>query len=239
MSGKWIPLESNPEWSEKAGLLTTQDNFYDIYGLDPELLSFVPQPVKAVIVLFPITPKFEEIRKEEDESIKNKKLPAVDPTVIWIKQTISNACGTIGLLHALMNSPVAMKPDCALSEFIDACKAIKSPEERAKLLEETHLFANMHSEAASSGQSAVPSNLDTENHFTCFVQAPSSGPDEARGAKGMRLVELDGRRAGPIDRGASENLLMDAARFVKENFIAQSENINISMIALAANSGDD
>jgi hypothetical protein len=124
-----------------------------------------------------------------------------------------------------------MKPDCALSEFIDACKgeymrhfrvmnafqhilATKSPEERAKLLEETHLFANMHSEAASSGQSAVPSNLDTENHFTCFVQAPSSEPDEARGAKGMRLVELDGRRAGPIDRGASENLLMVRPRML-------------------------
>lgn len=115
----------------------------------------------------------------------------------------------------------------------------------------------MHSEAASAGQSAVPTNLDTDNHFTCFVQAPSSEPDQPRGASGKRLVELDGRRAGPIDRGASEDLLtvgsvcpsqvtrfspvlcQDVAKFVKENFIAQSENINISMIALAANNGDE
>jgi len=240
--GKWIPLESNPEvlakWSGKAGLVVTLDNFYDIYGLDPELLAFVPQPVKAVIVLFPITTRFEEKRKEEDAQIENKSRPPVDPTVIWIKQTISNACGTIGLLHALMNAPVAITSDCALSSFIDKCKATDSPEERAKLLEDTNLFADMHSEAASAGQSAVPTNLDTDNHFTCFVQAPSTEADQARGAKGMRLVELDGRRAGPMDRGPSENLLLDVAKFVKESFIAQSENVNFSMIALAANNGE-
>lgn len=53
-----------------------------------QLLAFVPQPVKAVIVLFPITPKFEEKKKEEDEKLKSNSLLPVDPTIIWIKQTV-------------------------------------------------------------------------------------------------------------------------------------------------------
>lgn len=81
----------------------------------------VPKPVKAVILLFPITEKLDAIKKEEDEGLESGKPGPVDPNVIWIKQTvrheqshttrsrsdahhkISNACGTIGLLHALMN----------------------------------------------------------------------------------------------------------------------------------------
>lgn len=80
--------------------------------------------------------------------------------------------------------------------------------ERAELLETTPLFADVHAAEASSGQSAIPQNLDTDYHFTCFVLAPSEeGPGKAKGSEGHRLVELDGRRAGPIDRGPSENLL--------------------------------
>lgn len=82
----------------------------------------VSQPVKAVLLIFPITPQTEQTRKKEDEEIK-KAGPStnIDPTVIFIEQKvsplslfalpriyllceqISNACGTIGLLHALLN----------------------------------------------------------------------------------------------------------------------------------------
>ena len=74
----------------------------------------MPRPVKAVILCFPYE-GFEEKRKEEDQINWQNDLP-----VIWIKQKvcnfvsppygfsnslfeISNACGTIGLLHALLN----------------------------------------------------------------------------------------------------------------------------------------
>ncbi|EJD08534.1 peptidase C12, ubiquitin carboxyl-terminal hydrolase 1 [Fomitiporia mediterranea MF3/22] len=231
---RWIPLESNPDWSRKVGLVLSQDEFTDVYSVvEEELLAMVPQPVKAVVLLFPITEAFETKRKEEDAALEAGKLPPVDSTVIWIKQTISNACGTLGLLHALMNSRVTIAPESTLAKFIDQCKE-KTPEERAKLLETTPLFADAHRTEASSGQSAVPRNLDTDYHFTTFVLAPSEGePGKTKGMEGHRLVELDGRRAGPVDRGPSEDLLKDVAAFVREKFLAQSDSVNLNVMALA------
>lgn len=36
-------------------------SFYDVFGLEDDLLAFVPQPVYAVLLLFPITEKVCEL----------------------------------------------------------------------------------------------------------------------------------------------------------------------------------
>lgn len=59
----------------------------------------VPQPVKAVILLFPITDALETKRKEEDAKTESNDLPAVDPTVIWIKQTVCSIRGISLEIH--------------------------------------------------------------------------------------------------------------------------------------------
>ena len=83
----------------------------------------------------------------------------------------------------------------------------KTPEERAKLLETTPLFGSIHDSAASSGQSTLrPEDLETDLHFTCFVKAPATGPSKDS-LKQWRLIELDGGRIGPIDRGECDDLL--------------------------------
>lgn len=86
------------------------------------------------------------------------------------------------------------------------------PDERAKLLQTTDLFATAHAQAASGGQSSMPENLNTNEHFVAFVQAPN--PLEP-GKK--RLVELDGRRPAPLDLGDSTDLLkvFDLSRIVQ------------------------
>lgn len=54
-----------------------------------QLLGMVSKPVKAVILLFPISKALEDKRKIEDAEITDKSHPAIDPTVFWIKQTVS------------------------------------------------------------------------------------------------------------------------------------------------------
>jgi ubiquitin carboxyl-terminal hydrolase L3 len=74
-----------------------------IIGLDEELLAFVPQPVHAVILLFPCTPKYEEFCKEERQRI-DKDGQTVSSNIVFYPQTIANACGTMGVLHSIANN---------------------------------------------------------------------------------------------------------------------------------------
>ena len=67
----------------------------------------------------------------------------------------------------------------------------KTPLGRANFLESRPL-CNIHAAAAAGGQTAVPADLDTDLHFTCFVQAPEASAREVEIATGeRRLIELD------------------------------------------------
>ncbi|KAI0704354.1 peptidase C12, ubiquitin carboxyl-terminal hydrolase [Cytidiella melzeri] len=104
----WVPLEINPDvmnkWAEKGGVATNEYEFRDIYALDPEMLAFVPQPVKAVILLFPYNAGYLERRADDNARIAKSGQHPIHPNVIWIKQTIHNACGTMALLHTFANA---------------------------------------------------------------------------------------------------------------------------------------
>ncbi|KAK7882373.1 hypothetical protein WMY93_028547 [Mugilogobius chulae] len=69
-SPRWLPLESNPEvmttFLNRLGMKPTWQ-FGDVYGLDPELLCMVPRPVCAVLLLFPITEKYEAFKQRRKQ----------------------------------------------------------------------------------------------------------------------------------------------------------------------------
>lgn len=86
-----------------SNLLLHKPAFHNHAGLDEELLAFVPQPVHALILLFPITPKYETYVQQEKERI-DKQGQTVSPNIVFYPQTIANACGTMGVLHSIANN---------------------------------------------------------------------------------------------------------------------------------------
>ncbi|ORY91772.1 hypothetical protein BCR35DRAFT_299098 [Leucosporidium creatinivorum] len=226
---RWLPLESNPQsfnaWSQDLGLDTSSYSFQDCYGLDPEVLSWVKQPVKAVLLLFPITEAYEKQRKAQDEQILEDGVEGV-ADVIYFKQTIGNACGTFALLHALANCGVPLA-DGPLKKMFEDC-IDKTPLERAALISNNQDLERVHTETAQSGQTATPDlDVEVDLHFVTFI--------EHNGA----LIELDGRRNSPVNHGnIKEGLLEDAAEVVKQ-IISLSDSIQFNVVTLSPTPEDD
>lgn len=63
----------------------------------------IPQPVEAMIFLFPLTAAYEKF-KDEEEAILTKCEQSISPDVVFFKQTISNACGMMALLHSVASN---------------------------------------------------------------------------------------------------------------------------------------
>jgi len=102
-----VCAENNPEVMSalvhKLGLSTAL-SFHDVFSIeDPDLLAFVPRPASALLLVFPVSRSYELFRIQEDEKKAEYEGKGSDEPVLWYKQTIRNACGLIGLLHAISN----------------------------------------------------------------------------------------------------------------------------------------
>ena len=69
----------------------------------------VPQPVKAVLLLFPISETLEAERREEDERTDETQEGPKD--VIWIKQTVSHQA-RFGRGTWYLNNSQSFTTDC-------------------------------------------------------------------------------------------------------------------------------
>ena len=204
--------------------------FCDVYGLDPELLGMVPQPALALLLLFPITEATEAARAAQAaEEGGGGASGGAGPW--YARQTIGNACGTIGVLHALANARGALQLEegSFLDRFLAATEGM-TPDERAAFLENPPAGApsleDAHRGAAEEGSTAPPStDAAVDLHFVCFVHRDGS------------LWELDGRKAGPVLHGASSeaSFLSDAVEVVREKFVALAGegNLNFNLMAFA------
>jgi Ubiquitin carboxyl-terminal hydrolase, family 1 len=86
--------------------------------------------------------------------------------VFFFRQTIGNACGTIGLLHALANNTEHLQMgDGPLAKLLNECKDM-TPLERANHLETSTIFASIHQTNSLDGQTEAPdAEEDVNLHF--------------------------------------------------------------------------
>ncbi|KAJ5068025.1 ubiquitin carboxyl-terminal hydrolase [Anaeramoeba ignava] len=209
---RWIPLESNPQvfnrFCKGLGLPTEKWSFSELFGVDPDLLSFAPTPVLAVLLLYPMSKNIKEFGKKQKIEIETKG-QEVSKNLWYVKQNIGNACGTIGLIHAIMNNMQTINAQGFLKEFYDKTKDL-NPEERAKLLEESDEIQDQHDKSSKEGDTTPPDpNERVEYHFISFVNVDDS------------IYEMDGRKAFPINHGKTSRLsfLQDAADVIKKKFM--------------------
>jgi len=238
----FIPLESNPEvFTELTHLLGVSSlAFADVFSLDdPDLLMMVPRPVLALILLFPTgeaSPNFEHDKAKDEAARPVYSGSGEKEDVIWFKQTIYNACGLYGILHALTNGEARslIQPNSILSHILRDGVNLP-PEGRALVLEGSQELEAAHTSVAVKGDSAVPGSPEDEVdcHYVCFVKSHESG----------HLYEMDGDRKGPVDLGAvlkgDEDLLCDAGLEIIRKYISREEGRNLSfgLLALVPNQG--
>lgn len=213
--------------------LTDSLEFYDVYSLDsPEDLAHIPRPALALLVIIPLTKPWAQNRENEDANKGPYTGCGTEEPVIWFKQTIGHACGSIGLLHSLINGPAVdfITPNSDLDKIRKLAIPLKMAE-RAEMLYNNQAFEEAHKSVEQEGDSYTDAQVEREGgHFVSFVKS------------GGRLWELEGDRKGPLDRGALDDdedvLSPKALEFGIKRIIEMSkgeagEEMLFSSIALA------
>lgn len=225
---RWFPLESNPtlinDYIQKLGFDTSLYEFVDVFSTEDWALDMIPQPVAAVLMLYPLTEKQESSTGDDVIAIEDAQ-----DKVWFIKQRIGNACGTIGLLHALMNTPEPIRTfgkDSWLFNFSNDCPIPLDPVAKAEKLEADSKIAVLHDEATSSESNQTSRGSiddDVVTHFIALVCIHD------------KLYELDGRKEGPVDHGPTTppTFLKDACAIVNKFMARDPEEVRFTITALA------
>ena len=224
---RWFPLESNPalmnSYVQKLGFDTSLYEFQDVFSTEEWALQMIPQPVAAVVMLYPLTPQLTSF-ESQDSTVLDKA-----DSVWFIKQRIGNACGTIGLLHAIMNAPEGLRffPQGSwLEDFAQDCPSPLDPVKKAEKLEGNKAIAKLHDEATSSESNQTSrGSLDDKviAHFVALVHVDGV------------LYEMDGRKDGPIAHGKTSpmTLLADSCKVVREFMERDPGEMRFTILALA------
>lgn len=233
MPKNWFPLESNPEvmnsYVSKLGMDVSLFEYSDVFSTEDWALEMVPKPCVGVLMLFPIKSESEIFKEEENDKILAEG-QIVSPDVYFMKQTVGNACGTIGILHSIVNSIsfLNISPDSYLSRLIEQTKKM-TPDERAVHIEADDSIEEVHEDAASLGQSDQLDVDDVNSHFVCFSVIDG------------HLYELDGRKSFPINHGVSsqETLLLDACTVIRSFMARDPEETRFTIVALTAKNNEE
>mmetsp|Transcript_3665 Transcript_3665/g.5456 ORF Transcript_3665/g.5456 Transcript_3665/m.5456 type:complete len:287 (-) Transcript_3665:14-874(-) len=230
----WVPLESNPEmlneFCERIGMENGNEmRFTDCYGLDSELLAMIARPVRALIFLFPAGKMYKAKSNDEETPLDDKT--AKEKGVFYLKQLVHNACGSIAVMHCLINNieSVKVKKDSFLAKFIASTKDMDSALERGKYLGIAGRDLRKASQQAATGdtaQTAAPqATAKVEAHFVAFVNV------------GGEIYELDGCKKGAVSHGEVKGDFLECtAKVVQDKFISKlpSDELAFSLITFGA-----
>lgn len=228
---KWIPLEANPEvinpYIHSLGFPIGIYRFVDVMSCEDWAIDMLPKPVLGFLLLYRISDLSKQARHRRIESSQEGSAE-----IYYMKQTISNACGTIGLMHIIANcvysENIPLEPGSFLETFLTETLEL-SPEQRGRHLESgesSDLIETAHKLAASSGQSRVPNeNESVDLHFAAIIP------------KDWEIYELDGRAGRPILHGPYENFAKDACQRVilQEFFQIDPTDHHYTILALVPN----
>ncbi|EPX70800.1 ubiquitin carboxy terminal hydrolase Uch1 [Schizosaccharomyces octosporus yFS286] len=221
----WKPLENNPEilepYLQKLGIPNA--GVFDLFTLD-EIPEYIPRPVGALLLVLPSPGKFD---KSQNES---KLLPADCKEVVWFPQLVSNACGTVALMHAIANGDLSKKSYYSdfTSNFLKKAREEKA-DQRANMLKNSKEIATLHAEFAGAPDDEEEGDEEDETdlHYLCFVRGTE--------ANDRHFYELDGRREGPIQHPEIEKDLLDPKVFsVIKGYIEKTNSPYFSLVAISA-----
>ena len=235
-------VENNPQVMTKLAHtlgLSQALSFHDTYSLtEPDLLAVLPRPANALLFTYPCTTTSEANFAKVNEAEPNYQGSGPGEPVMFYHQTITHACGLIGLLHCTTNGAAAdlIQEGSDLDKLVRDTRPL-NPTKRAQLLHDSDMLERAHSAAAENGDSkAPPLGEDPGNAFIAFVKG-----------KDGHLWELEGRRKGPVDLGLlteDEDVLCDKAlnlgpiAFLKREESAGSGDMRFSCTVLAPSVDD-
>ncbi|VDN07812.1 unnamed protein product [Thelazia callipaeda] len=178
----------------------------DVYGFEDDVLSFIPRPCYAILLCFPEVDKVKEMM--QPIYMKMKEEGSVIPDgLFFMKQKISNACGTFALIHSLANNDKRINlGDGPLKQWLDTAIPL-SVEERSDLLAGNSILAEAHDNCARNGD--TDSNESVSHHFICYVNYKDSLYELDSGAPCPRLCGPTSDETFLNDVGKACKVLMD------------------------------
>ena len=216
------PLSNDPqsltEYTETLGVDPSTFEFAEVFSLDPEMLAFLPPNPKSLIFLFPVGEADGVLEKRHKEDA-----PIEGPQPFFLKQTLANACGTIAVIHSILNNKETfkVKDGSWLAKFYDKVKEM-TPDERGEYLENDDTVQEVHEAAAVEDTTPIRKE-DDGNHFIAFV--PFNG----------KVWELDGRKPQPICHGDYKDFLTKVTEIITTEFYPNIEDpMETSMVLLCS-----
>ncbi|KAF7456508.1 ubiquitin carboxyl-terminal hydrolase isozyme L1 [Cryptosporidium felis] len=218
----WKPLVSDPEllesYSSKLGAKTKM-SFVDIYSFDEsEVANYNQEPI-SILIVFPITQEMADSRGESPSDFSG-----LEEKIWFMRQYIPNSCGTIALLHSILNNQdkIELQEGSIAQELSKIGKVSGNiSETRGRHLLNDVNIKKIHEEITSQDRGGE-CDYETDFHYTTLIASMGN------------IFELDGRLLRPIDHGEYRNgtFLKCALQIIKEKFISTLGEYSVAITAV-------